>query len=321
MLLKINHLLTNPTHRRRVILLLTATLAWGMTYLGVTVFQDYGVGIFCALPIFMGAFSAVLNAWHSHQSLGECWGIGVRTLLIYTLGLIVFAIEGLICIAMAAPFGFALLGIGSLIGFAAQNYKQPTAILIGLTLSVPAMMSFENIFPSTPSVMTVVTSVDINGTPDKVWDKLVAFSDITEPRSWLFKTGIAYPIRAEIKGGQGIGAVRYCRFSTGAFVEPITVWDKPNLLKFSVLEQPEPMEELSPYDLHPQHLHGYFVSTQGQFKLTDLGNGRTKLEGTTWYYHKIRPETYWRLWSDFILHSIHERVLNHIKNDVERMDN
>ena len=61
---------------------------------------------------------------------------------------------------------------------------------------------------------------------------------------------MACPISAEIEG-KGVGAVRHCIFTTGAFVEPITVWDEPNTLAFDVTEQPPPMKELSPYDIRP----------------------------------------------------------------------
>ena len=44
-----------------------------------------------------------------------------------------------------------------------------------------------------------------------------------------------------------------------------------------------------------------------------LPGGRTRLEGTTWYRHHIWPADYWRIWSDWILHSIHQRVLQHVK--------
>lgn len=138
------------------------------------------------------------------------------------------------------------------------------------------------------------------------------------PDEFLFKAGIAYPIRARIEGS-GPGAVRYCDFSTGSFVEPITVWEQSRRLAFSVREQPVPLREFSPYgDIEPAHLHGYFVSTKGEFRLIDLGNGRTRLKGTTWYYQKLRPGFYWNLWSDRIIHTIHGRVLKHIKKEAEK---
>ena len=41
--------------------------------------------------------------------------------------------------------------------------------------------------------------------------------------------------------GEGVGAVRHCVFSTGAFVEPITIWNEPRHLRFDVTAMPEPM--------------------------------------------------------------------------------
>ena len=73
------------------------------------------------------------------------------------------------------------------------------------------------------------------------------------------------------------------------------------------------MKELSPYDIHPPHLD-YLVSKSGQFFLTKLPDGKIRLEGTSWYSNKMWPESYWRLWSDYIVHEIHLRVLKHIKN-------
>src|SRR5262249_40279695 len=124
----------------------------------------------------------------------------------------------------------------------------------------------------------------------------------------------SYPVRATIDG-HGPGAVRHCTFSTGSFVEPITVWDEPKLLKFSVVSQPEPMNELSPYkDLHPKHLDDYLCSRKGQFLLIPLSENRTRLAGTTWYENHMEPGPYWQIFSDAIIHGIHNRVLQHIKH-------
>jgi len=72
------------------------------------------------------------------------------------------------------------------------------------------------------------------------------------------RAGVAYPIRAQMLGS-GVGAERHCVFSTGAFVEPIEVWDEPRLLKFSVTSNPAPMEEWTPYShIDPPHLHDFW---------------------------------------------------------------
>ena len=58
----------------------------------------------------------------------------------------------------------------------------------------------------------------------------------------------------------------------------------------------------------------FLVSSAGQFRLTALPGGRTRLEGTTLYRYHMWPAAYWQLWSDFIIGRIHLRVLNHVKS-------
>jgi hypothetical protein len=97
-------------------------------------------------------------------------------------------------------------------------------------------------------------------------------------------------------------------------VEPITVRDAPRLLRFDVASQPAPMKELSPYGgIQPPHLDGFLRSIRGQFLLRQLPDGRTLLEGATWYRNRMWPSSYWQLWSDALIHRIHLRVLRHVK--------
>jgi hypothetical protein len=149
-----------------------------------------------------------------------------------------------------------------------------------------------------------------------VWPNVIGFSDLPEEGvPWYFAMGIAYPQRAVIEG-RGVGAVRYCEFSTGPFVEPITVWDEPNHLAFDVQSQPPSMHEWSPWEhVNAPHVDGYIVSHRGEFRLVALDGGtRTRLEGTTWYHLDMFPQAYWTLYSDELLHSIHRRVLHHIRD-------
>jgi hypothetical protein len=168
-----------------------------------------------------------------------------------------------------------------------------------------------------PPVIAVTTSVTIDAPEDVVWKNVTAFPPLSAPEEWLFRAGIAYPTSAQIVGS-GPGAVRYCRFSTGDFVEPITQWDEDRLLAFDVSAQPQAMRELSPWKITPPHLErNYMRSRRGQFRLVALSDRRTVLEGTTWYQNYFWPQVYWREWSDGIVHQIHLRVLRHVKQQAE----
>jgi hypothetical protein len=132
-----------------------------------------------------------------------------------------------------------------------------------ILLFLPAAFGAERLVQPEPAQFVVRTAIEVNAAPQEVWRQVVAFAEIPPPTEWLFRSGIAYPIRAQISG-RGPGALRQCMFSTGPFVEPIEVWDEPRLLSFGVTSNPPPLHELTPYGhIVPRHLHGYFQSDTG----------------------------------------------------------
>ena len=66
--------------------------------------------------------------------------------------------------------------------------------------------------------------------------------------------------------------------------------------------------------IHPPHLDNYLRSTRGEFRLIPISETRTRLEGSTWYNLRMSPAGYWSAWSDMVIHRIHERVLEHIRD-------
>lgn len=296
---------------------LTSLLGLALTLLGTAVLKAYGWGLFVALPFFLGLFSVLLYGHHRPRSYGSCLALSSLTPLVLGLALVALAVEGMICVLMAAPLACTLSMMGGSIGYFMQRRagtpKQAPMMIPVLVLFVTGFLGLERAVAPEPPLFAVRTEIEIDAPPEAVWQQVVAFAEIPGPKELLFRLGIAYPVRAEIRVN-GTGAERHCIFSTGAFVEPIEVWDEPRLLRFSVASNPPPMQEWTPYSkLDPPHLHGFFVSKGGQFLLTPLPGGRTRLEGITWYRHSMWPATYWRLWSDFIIHHIHSRVLRHIE--------
>ncbi len=300
---------------------LTSALGLIFVALGTVVIRAYGWGLFVALPFCLGMFSVLLYSYHAPRSWWTCLSAALLPVGLVGVALIAVAMEGVICVLMTAPFALGLAALGGALGYMIQAHhwrpKQVPAVLSIVILLVPASFGVERAAALKPPEFVVKTAMEVNAPPEKVWNQVVAFAEIPPPKELLFRAGIAYPIRAEISG-HGVGAVRHCVFSTGPFVEPIEVWDQPRLLKFGVTQNPAPLNELTPYGhIDAPHLHGYFVSEQGQFSLTELPGGRTRLEGTTWYRHTMWPAAYWHLWSDYIIHRIHLRVLEHIRAQAE----
>jgi uncharacterized membrane protein YhaH (DUF805 family) len=279
--------------------------------------QTYGAALFFGAPIVAGTATGYLFNRHEMRSVWSTLSLGLLLSCGSATLLLLFGLEGAICIIMALPLLAPLTLVGTLIGReiasnSDRNLRRDDRGMLGALLLLPFVATVEPLVAG-PVPLVVTTSIDIQATPQEVWDVVVAFPDIEAPPAWYFRWGIAAPERARIEG-HGVGAVRHCEFTTGSFVEPITVWDEPRRLAFDVTEQPAPMFELSPYrHLHPPHLDISFRSTKGEFRLEALPNGGTRLIGTTWYELDIAPHPYWQWWTGWIVHRIHSRVLEHIK--------
>lgn len=302
--------------------MLTVPVGLGLALLGSQVLKNYGWGLFVALPFAMGFAAVVIYSARQPRSFSSCMGVTCLSVGLLGAALLAIAVEGVACLIMAAPIALPLAIGGGACAYPLQKHRQirsdAPAYLSALLLFVPTVQVTEHAAAPPAPVFVVQSSLEVHASPEEVWKQVVAFSEIGPPKEYLFRAGIAYPIRAEMLGS-GAGAERHCVFSTGSFVEPIQVWDEPRRLKFSVTSNPPPMQEWTPYShINPPHLHGFMESEGGQFLLTPLPDGGTRLEGTTWYRHGLWPAQYWRLWSDAIIHRIHMRVLEHIREQAER---
>jgi len=302
-------------------LLITVPLGLGVSLLGAQVLANYGWGLFVALPFTLGFAAALVYGIRQPRSLSGCVGVACLAVILLGGALLALVFEGMICLMMALPIALPLAALGGACGYTVQRRRwfqtdAPVALSL-LLLLAPGVEWAEHVAVRPNPIFAVRTAIDVQAPPERVWKEVVAFSEIPPPTEWMFRAGIAYPIRAEMRG-TGQGAERHCVFSTGAFVEPIQVWDEPRLLKFSVTSNPPPLEEWTLYShVEPPHLHGFLMSEGGQFLLTPLPNGGTRLEGTTWYQHGLWPAAYWHVWSDAIIHRIHLRVLRHIQGEAE----
>ena len=283
--------------------------------IGVYLRRSYSTGFFLGVPFTVGYISSyIYNHGHARPA-GQSILLAMGSVTIAAGSLVIFALEGVICIAMAWPIALAVAFPGAVLGriMATRDVRASTGA--GLALLVPLLVGVEP--RPTPPSQEVLTIVEIAAPPEIVWRHVVTFPDLPPPTEWLFRAGVAAPTRARIEG-RGVGAIRYCDFTTGSFVEPITAWEENRLLAFDITAQAPPMNEVTPYrDVHPPHLDGYFRATHGEFRLIPLPGGRTRLEGRTRYVVDMFPQVYWTVPAREIVTAIHTRVLHHIQTLAE----
>ena len=285
---------------------------------GIYLANGYGVSIFLGAPFLIGTITAfVLNTLRPSTRAESNLTAIASLVAIGTLAL-VSAAEGAVCLAMALPLAGVFGALGGEVGrvIALGGRRAPLEAMMAFAL-FPAAATLEG-YRAPTALREVRSAIEIDAPVDLVWRRVVDFPPLPEPSELLFRLGVAYPRYARLEGS-GVGAVRYCVFSTGAFVEPITVWEPGRRLAFDVVEQPRALRELSPWaDVVPPHLDGYFRSRRGEFRLVALPGNRTRLEGSTWYEMKIFPEGYWVIFADLVVGRIHDRVLTHIRSVAER---
>lgn len=305
---------------------LMTTLAVGLSMAlsataAIRAFEMYGYSLFIGVPFAGGLISTFLLGHNRELRLKDVFGVSSLTGLFSGVWLFALGTEGIICILMSAPLSLPVACLGGLVAASALRLfssgggggKASVGVILPLWLS----MIIEPGIDLPTELVEVTTEVEISADAMTVWDAVVSFPEIEEPLSFPFNIGIAHPTSAVIDG-EGVGAIRKCEFNTGDFVEPITVWEVGRRLEFDVTACPPPMVETSIYaNLDLPHLHGTFESKRGRFLIEPGEKGTVKLIGTTWYTQKLWPQFYWNRLADPIIHSIHKRVLRHIKKLAE----
>jgi uncharacterized membrane protein YhaH (DUF805 family) len=293
------------------------------TWADMRLLGTYGFSLFLMLPFAMGYIAVWVVTRRRFATITDALVLSAAVIAFAGMMIAVFAIEGLVCLAMVAPIAWVMALFGALVARVIHNrYLRPaeaTPILVVVLLSAPILMGAEYLEPPPVPRFQVHTVIEIAAPPELVWAHLIQFPELPKPTEWTFRfAGVAYPIEARLSGA-GLSADRECRFSTGSFKEPILVWEPGRHFAFSVASEPPLMTETSPYgQIHVRHLDDHdFQPERADFVLVALPHGGTRLEGTTTYINKMWPGSYWRFWTDGVVHSIHNRVFQHVKRLAE----
>jgi hypothetical protein len=284
---------------------------------GALVFGTYGYGMFVVSPFIIGAMTAYLG--NRHQDIGprETAILVTGATALGGVALLAVALEGIVCLVLAAPLGLGMALVGGMLGraIALHTRRTPRQTLPGIAV-LPLVFAVEAVMAASTSFDTTETIV-VDAPPDRVWNAIVNMDPLDEPPPLPFQLGIAYPLRGEIIG-EGVGAIRRGEFSTGTAIERITEWIPERKLAFVVVSDVPSMREISLYEhVHAPHASGYFLSTDTSFELVPLAGGHTGIIERTSHQLKLEPVFYWLPMARFVVHENNARVLAHIKRQSE----
>src|SRR5687767_3280129 len=106
--------------------------------LGLSVYGlgTYGVALFFATPFTMGAVSSLIYNATYQRSIGRTVGLALLGTVLTGSVVLLFALEGVICLVMAFPIAAALSVIGAVLAWAIASSartgatRNPAAMLV-----------------------------------------------------------------------------------------------------------------------------------------------------------------------------------------------
>jgi uncharacterized membrane protein YhaH (DUF805 family) len=285
--------------------------------LSTQVFGSYGHGLFLLAPVVVGFTTAAIA--NRRQDIGRrrTNSLVSSTVALGGAVLMAVALEGAICLIMAAPIAFPMAWLGGILGRAvAINWRNPVQQTLASVAILPAVMAGEYLLAPVVAFETYNT-ISIAAPPPRVWDAIVKMERIDRPPPIGASLGIAYPLGATLIG-EGVGATRLGAFSTGTAIEQVTEWDAGRKLTFAVLQDVPSMRELSPYaDLRVPHSTGYFSTRKTSFELVAGRDGDTQLIERTSHLLRLDPVLYWLARARVMVSQNNARILEWIKRQAE----
>jgi len=286
--------------------------------LGTLVFGTYGYALFMLTPFVIGVITGYLA--NRKGDIGD-WPTALSVLAAIALGgiaLVFVALEGIVCILMAAPLAIGLALAGGVLGHhIALRAKNPARQTMSCVALLPFAFAVEYVLPPMARFETEQTIV-VHAAPEAVWRSLLSSDPVEGPLALPFRLGVAYPIRGEVIG-EGIGAIRRGEFSTGTAIERVTEWEPNRKFAFVVEEDIPAMRELSPYEhVHAPHVVGYFRTTATSFELIKRSDGHTDVVERTSHELRLDPVLYWLPMARWVVGANNARVLAHIRRHAEQ---
>jgi hypothetical protein len=276
-----------------------------------------GLSVLAGLPFILGAFAAYLVAPSGGKSKSFYnWVPVVLTVIILFLGGTILR-EGIVCIVMLVPLWMPMSWWGSVTvrkyqEQASQDSTQIDTFNASLVFVIPlAFGVMDYTVPQQVSNYVVARSVVIDAAPDQVWPLLLDMQDIrpTEgqwniAQDWL---GIPRPASAVVKG-QGEGARRLAAWGDHiSFEEHLTGWREERSLTWTFVFPNDSVHKYTDEHISPDGRH--LRVGEGGYRLTDLSNGRTRIDLYTEYEAQTPVNLYARLWGEIILGGIQGNIL------------
>lgn len=293
-------------------------VAVALEILSTLVFRTYGFVLFLGSPFIIGCVTGYIGNRRSDIGASATTRLVLSACFLGCVFLLAVALEGVLCIILAAPLIALTAWLGGLMGraIALQGPGSAPGRTASSFVVLPLLLAIDWVAPP-DFAFESVESIRVSAPQRDVWDAIVHMGPIPDPPALPFRWGLAYPMSGNIRGS-GVGAIREGVFSTGVAYERVTAWHPNEELSFTVLSDPPTLHEISPYrEVHAPHLNGYFRTLDARFTITQLADGHTLLTLTTRHELLLGPTFYWLPVAKWAVYTNKRRVLMHFAQQAE----
>ena len=262
---------------------------------------DYGYTFFMIFPLFLGF------------SIGLLFKKGIHILYL-TLGLvagccalILFGIEGFVCVLMLLPIFLGFITIGYFVGkrLRFKTDKKSTKAFVSLLplLVLLSIGNLELVIDLEPEIIEIETSVTLPYAPELLFDGVKSMKKLDGEQPFLMKLGLPTPIRCELEANE-VGALRHCIFENGEITAQLTQYEKGEVLEMDVVD----------YTLTGRH---WFKFIDAKYLFERVNDQNTTITRISSYKSTLKPRWYWQPLEKIGIAQEHTFVLNSLKKNIE----
>ncbi len=259
---------------------------------------EYGLTLFCALPIILGFTTGIMP-----NKRAAMFGL-ILSLICFGIGLLFLGLEGVVCLAMALPIVASLIFAGTLFShFIGKSLKDKDKLKISLfSILLLGIFNFVELYMGDEKVLnTVSLTIPLNHTSDDVYNTIIAVDTVDAEKSFLHLLGLPLPTKCILTDNK-IGGKRICKFTDGEIIEEITAMEPGKLLQMKVVE----------FKLKGRP----WLHFEDDIYTLEQKNDQTFITRTTTYYSDLKPRFYWQFFEKLAIKAEQELVFKNLEKDL-----
>lgn len=261
---------------------------------------NYSATFFIIFPLSVGFSVGTFDK----QKRGWAY-VGLGVLLFFGF-LLAGHLEGLICVAMASPIFFLMVGIGYMVQkerLETEEFNKKRLMVSVMPLLILLVLDpIEQMILPEPETVTITNSILLDYPPDVVFDNVKAMDKLDAEKPIGIRLGLPSPYRCELDADT-IGALRNCLFPNGRIVAEITKFEKGKVLEMDVID----------YTLTGRD---WFEFVDATYTFEEVGS-QTKITRTSSYKSVLQPRFYWQPLEQWGIDQEHQFVLASLKKNLK----